>query len=72
MVVTCAGALSTPVILERSGIGSQDLLLSLEIPMISHVPGVGSSYRDHSIMMVKYKANLADEDSLDPLWFKRR
>lgn len=43
-VVLSSGTLGTPQILERSGVGSADLLKSLDIKVVSDLPGVGSAY----------------------------
>ena len=51
MVVLTAGALSTPQILERSGIGSSELLSSLGVSTLSDLPGVGNNYTDHQIVI---------------------
>ena len=48
MVVVSAGALSTPQILERSGIGSSTRLSRLGIVSVADLPGVGESYQDHN------------------------
>jgi len=40
-VIICAGALQSPAILQRSGVGPTDLLQSLGIPIVADVPGVG-------------------------------
>ena len=45
-VVLTAGAIITPAILQRSGIGPADLLDSLGIPVVSDLP-VGSNLGDH-------------------------
>jgi len=34
-------------ILERSGVGSSDLLKKLGIKVVSDLPGVGEQYQDH-------------------------
>ena len=48
MVVLSAGSLSTPQILERSGIGSSTRLSSLGIGSVADLPGVGENYQDHN------------------------
>lgn len=45
MVVVSAGALGTPSILERSGVGNKDLLTKLGIPVVSDIPDVGENYQ---------------------------
>lgn len=42
-IILCAGALHTPGILQRSGIGDADLLDSLGIPVLVDNPNVGSN-----------------------------
>lgn len=49
MVIISSGALSTPQILQRSGIGPAAILDSLEIEVISDLPGVGQNYQDHQV-----------------------
>lgn len=45
--IVCAGAIATPHLLMRSGIGPADHLISLGInPIVDH-PGVGASLEDH-------------------------
>lgn len=42
-VVLSAGALGTPQILERSGVGNRDILSRAGIPLVASVPGVGEN-----------------------------
>jgi alcohol oxidase len=65
LVIVCAGALGTPSILERSGLGSQDVLSKLNIPLISSLPGIGENYQDHHLMLYPYLSNLQPDESLD-------
>ena len=44
-VVISAGTLSTPCILERSGIGNSAALKKFGIEVVSNVPGVGENYQ---------------------------
>lgn len=45
-VVLCAGAIFSPAILQRSGIGPFPLLSSLSVPIISNLP-VGQNLSDY-------------------------
>ena len=45
-VVVSAGAIFTPALLQRSGVGETDLLRSLDIPQVAEVP-VGRNMSDH-------------------------
>jgi len=44
MVVIASGAMGTPLILERSGIGRKDILNSTNVTQIVDLPGVGATY----------------------------
>jgi choline dehydrogenase len=46
-VVLACGAVGTPAILQRSGVGPAGLLQSLGIPVRYDLPGVGSNLQDH-------------------------
>jgi len=46
-VVLGCGTLGTPQVLERSGVGSAQLLNKLGIAVVSDLPGVGEQYQDH-------------------------
>ncbi|KAL1726098.1 alcohol oxidase-like protein [Schizophyllum commune] len=63
LVVLSSGAFGTPAILERSGVGSAQLLERLDIPVLVDLPGVGEDYQDHHLMHVKYHA---DDDMETP------
>jgi choline dehydrogenase len=45
--VLAAGAIGSPAILQRSGIGDADRLGELGLDVIHHAPGVGSNLQDH-------------------------
>ena len=47
-VIIAAGALNTPTILQRSGIGSKPVLSAAGIPVLHELPGVGANLQDHS------------------------
>lgn len=50
--ILCAGALGSPEILLRSGIGPADELAELGIEVIADVPGVGKNLHDHMLAPV--------------------
>jgi alcohol oxidase len=67
MVIVSCGALSTPLVLERSGIGCPEVLGRANVPLVTALPGVGRHYQDHPLLMYPYKSNLAPDDTLDAL-----
>ncbi|OWJ68612.1 choline dehydrogenase [Inquilinus limosus] len=46
-VIVSTGAVATPALLERSGIGDGDRLRRLGIDVAHHLPGVGENLQDH-------------------------
>ncbi|KAF3941991.1 hypothetical protein ABW19_dt0210508 [Dactylella cylindrospora] len=72
LVVVSAGALSSPAILERSGIGRRDILEKFGIPIVSELDGVGENYQDHNLVINAYTSNLPVEQSFDPILDGRR
>ncbi|POR31080.1 Alcohol oxidase [Tolypocladium paradoxum] len=67
LVVVTSGALGTPSILERSGVGNAELLKKLDIPVVSDLPGVGEEYQDHNLLLYPYKTSLKSDETLDCL-----
>jgi 5-(hydroxymethyl)furfural/furfural oxidase len=51
-VVLCAGAIFTPTLLMRSGIGPGASLNALDIPVVVDVPGVGANLQNHPVMFI--------------------
>jgi 5-(hydroxymethyl)furfural/furfural oxidase len=49
-VIVCGGAMHSPAILQRSGIGPSQLLDALAIPIVADVPGVGAGLQDHPVI----------------------
>ena len=45
-VILCAGAIGTPVLLQRSGIGPGEVLSALGIPILADAPEVGQNLQD--------------------------
>jgi choline dehydrogenase-like flavoprotein len=54
-VLVCAGALRSPGLLERSGIGNGERLHGLGIPVIHHSPDVGEHMMEHRLLMMQYR-----------------
>lgn len=67
MVVVSCGALGTPLVLERSGLGSSGVLSKHGISTVADLPGVGEQYQDHQLMLYSYRSSLNPEESLDAL-----
>ncbi len=53
-VVLCGGAINSPQLLERSGIGQADRLRALGIPVVQDLPGVGENLHDHWNAYIKF------------------
>jgi len=53
-VILCAGALMSPQILQRSGVGAADHLRGLGIEMVAEMPGVGAHMLEHRLLMMLY------------------
>lgn len=53
-VLVCSGAIASPQILQRSGVGPAALLKKLRIPLVHDLPGVGENLQDHLEMYLQY------------------
>ncbi|KFA50406.1 hypothetical protein S40293_05239 [Stachybotrys chartarum IBT 40293] len=67
LVILTAGALGTPPILERSGVGSRDILDKAGVSVVVELPGVGKTYDDHQLLLAPYHSNLEPRQTLDDL-----
>ncbi|NKI15974.1 GMC oxidoreductase [Spongiibacter sp. KMU-166] len=56
-IIVCAGAIESPVLLQRSGIGNASQLSPLGIDVISDLPGVGGNLREHFLHAMQYRVN---------------
>ena len=54
-IILCAGAVGSPSILQRSGIGPRPLLEKLGIGVVHELPGVGGNLQDHLQLRLIYK-----------------
>ncbi|MDA9900911.1 choline dehydrogenase [Gammaproteobacteria bacterium] len=53
-VIISAGAISSPVLLQRSGVGSENELASAGIALLHGLPGVGENLQDHLEIYFQY------------------
>jgi len=72
LVVVTAGALGTPQVLERSGVGNPEILKKLNIPVVADVPGVGENYQDHHLVLYPYRSSLDESETLDGILSGRK
>lgn len=54
-VLVCNGAIASPQLLLRSGIGPADELRAMDIPVVHNLPGVGNNLQDHLEMYLQYE-----------------
>lgn len=65
LVVLSSGANGTPLILERSGIGRQDILARAGVPLVEELPGVGHDYQDHHLSLWSYRTDLRPDETIN-------
>ncbi|MDF3863683.1 choline dehydrogenase [Pseudomonas denitrificans (nom. rej.)] len=53
-VLVCSGAIASPQLLQRSGVGPSALLRDLGIDVVHDLPGVGQNLQDHLEMYLQY------------------
>lgn len=53
-VLVCSGAIASPQLLQRSGVGPASLLRDLGIEVVHDLPGVGQNLQDHLEMYLQY------------------
>jgi choline dehydrogenase len=54
-VLLCGGAIASPQILQRSGVGAADFLRSMDIAVVHDLPGVGANLQDHLEIYQQYE-----------------
>lgn len=59
-VVLCAGAVQSPQLLELSGIGDEQRLRQLGIPVHKHLPAVGENMSDHLQVRCTYRTTIPE------------
>ncbi len=68
-VILCGGAISSPQLLQLTGIGDPELLKGLDIDVIADLPGVGANLQDHLEVYIQHAAK--QPVSIAP-WLKHR
>ncbi len=63
-IVLCAGAIHTPALLMRSGIGPAEQLLNVGIPVVADINGVGKNLQEHPGVAIS--AYLRHDDRMAP------
>lgn len=56
-IIVCGGAMASPGILERSGVGDAARLEALGIPVVHHNPEVGEGLIEHRGLIMQWKVN---------------
>ncbi len=54
-IIMCGGAIGSPHILLRSGMGSADHLGEMGVPVVCDLPGVGQNLRDHPQVRLMFR-----------------
>ncbi|ROV87667.1 hypothetical protein VSDG_09633 [Cytospora chrysosperma] len=65
LVVVSCGALGSPGVLERSGIGGKDVLEKAGVAVVVDLPGVGSNFQDHHLLLLPFKVALESRETGD-------
>ena len=68
LVVLTAGALGSPPILERSGVGDPEILGRASIQTTHALPGVGRNYEDHQLLPSHYKCGVSPSSTIDSVF----
>ncbi|WP_231639098.1 GMC family oxidoreductase [Sphingomonas profundi] len=53
-IVLSAGAIMSPAILHRSGVGPEAHLRAIGVPVVRHSPGVGGNMREHVLLFLQH------------------
>lgn len=65
LVVVSCGALGTPPVLERSGLGDPATLKKAGVDVKLDLPGVGHEYQDHQLVLYPFKTALEPHETID-------
>lgn len=62
-VILCAGAIESPALLQRSGIGPFETLAAAGVPLVHALPGVGRNLREHKLVMLQHRLLAGPSDN---------
>ena len=62
-VIVTSGALESPALLQRSGIGPGPVLQAAGVPVLHHLPGVGANLREHKLVMLQHELRIAASEN---------
>ncbi|MDB5583870.1 MAG: hypothetical protein JWR80_9046 [Bradyrhizobium sp.] len=62
-VIVSAGALNSPTLLQRSGIGSADHLRDVGVDVVIDSPDVGGNLREHRLLAAQFRLRSGSENS---------
>ncbi|RDH26413.1 GMC oxidoreductase-domain-containing protein [Aspergillus welwitschiae] len=68
LVIGSCGALGTPLLLERSGLGDEAILNKAGVSVVAHIPGIGRNYQDHHLLIQTYYSALEPNETFDAPW----
>lgn len=71
LVVVSCGAMGTPLVLERSGVGDPKILRKAGVDVVADVPGVGAEYQDHHLLTYAYWSSLKPNETFDAVYTGR-
>lgn len=64
-IILAGGAMASPGILQRSGVGDRELLQQLGIPVVQHSPQVGRRLLEHRGLIVQWKLRVPLSDNAE-------
>lgn len=67
-IIVCCGAIDSPALLQRSGIGPADVLAEAGIACVVDLPGVGENLQDHAEGLVVWEAMELPGDTMATGW----
>ncbi len=70
-VILCGGAINTPQLLQLSGVGDQQHLAEVGVPLVHHLPGVGENLQDHLEVYIQYASKQPVSIAPGLKWHKR-
>ena len=70
-VIVTSGAIASPQLLQRSGVGNADDLRAMGIHSVAHLPGVGENLQDHLEMYIQYECLRPVSIYENTLWYNK-